>query len=92
VDELDLDRVVLAGHSRGAAVALRVAASPARVAALACVEGGLHDPRSMFGPTWELARAAMVRPIRGRVTVAVLRAWLAGTGMPATALPAVLAN
>ncbi len=92
-DALDLGRAVLAGHSLGAGVALRVAAArPERVAALACVDGGVYDPRVLFGADWARARTAMVRPRRGRVTAAVLRAWLAGTDLPAAALPAVLAN
>jgi len=93
LDGLEIDRAVLAGHSLGAAVALRVAATfPERVAALACVEGGVYDPRLMFGPTWDQARTVMVRPSRGRITHAVLRAWLAGTDLPDEALPAVVAN
>ncbi len=93
LDALGLHRVVLAGHSLGAAVALRIAAaSPDRVAALACVEGGVYDPRLLFGPAWERARTVLTRPRRGRVTAAVLRAWLATTDLPAAALPAVLAN
>ena len=46
----------------------------------------------MFGPTWDQARTVMVRPSRGRITHAVLRAWLAGTELPDEALPAVVAN
>jgi pimeloyl-ACP methyl ester carboxylesterase len=93
LDALDVGRAVLAGHSLGAGVALRVgAARPERVAALACVDGGVYDPRSLFGADWARARIAMVRPRRGRVTAAVLRAWLAGSDLPAAALPAILAN
>jgi pimeloyl-ACP methyl ester carboxylesterase len=93
LDRLDIARAVLAGHSLGAAVALRLAAThPERVAALACVEGGVYDPRLMFGPTWDQARTVMVRPSRGRITVAVLRAWLDATELPDDALPAVVAN
>src|SRR5256714_3263143 len=93
LDGLEIDRAVLAGHSLGAAVALRVAATfPERVAALACVEGGVYDPRLLFGRTWEQARTVMVRPTRGRITATVLEAWLAGTDLPEAALPAVLAN
>jgi pimeloyl-ACP methyl ester carboxylesterase len=93
LDALGIDRAVLAGHSLGAGVALRIAAEqPARVAALACVEGGVYDPRLLFGTAWDQARKVMTRPRRGRITAAVLRAWLAGTDLPAAALPAILAN
>ena len=93
LDQLNLGPAVLAGHSLGAAVALRIAAAhPDRVAALACVDGGLYDPPSLFGAVWEQARAQMLRPRRGRITPAVLRAWLASTDLPAAALPAILAN
>jgi pimeloyl-ACP methyl ester carboxylesterase len=93
LDALDLGRAVLAGHSLGAAVALRVAAArPERVAALACVEGGVYEPRLLFGAAWEQAQAAMLRPRRGRVTAEILRAWLASTDLPPAALPAILAN
>jgi pimeloyl-ACP methyl ester carboxylesterase len=93
LDALRIDRAVLAGHSLGAAVALRVAAArPDRVTALACVEGGVYDPRLLFGTAWEQARAVMTRPRRGRVTASVLGAWLASTDLPAGALPAIVAN
>ncbi len=93
LDALDLDGAVLVGHSLGAAVALRVAAEhPDRVTALGCVDGGVYDPRRLFGAAWEQARAVMTRPRRGRVTGAVLRAWLASTDLPAAALPAIAAN
>lgn len=93
LDDLDLDRVVLAGHSLGAAVALRVAAAhPQRVAALTFVDGGVYDSRLLFGTAWEQARTAMVLPRRGQVTAAVLQAWLASTDLPAAALAPILAN
>jgi pimeloyl-ACP methyl ester carboxylesterase len=93
LDALGLHRAVLAGHSLGAAVALRIAAAaPDRVSALACIEGGVYHPHLLFGTGWEQARPRMTRPRRGRVTEAVLRAWLAGSDLPAQALPAIMAN
>ncbi len=93
LDRLGLARVVLAGHSLGAAVALTVAATrPDLVAGLACVEGGVYDPRLMFGGTWEQARDTMLHARRGRTTLPVLRTWLAATDLPTDLLPILAAN
>ena len=46
LDALGLSRVLLAGHSLGAAVALTAAATrPDLAAAVSCVDGGVYDPR-----------------------------------------------
>ncbi len=93
LDGLGLTRAVLAGHSLGAAVALAAAAArPDLVAAVGCVEGGLYDPKLMFGHTWEQARPVMLHARRGRTTLPVLQAWLAATDLPADLLPIVAAN
>ncbi len=93
LDRLGLTHVVLAGHSLAAAVALTAAATrPDLIAGLACVDGGVYDPAGMFGDTWRQAGAVMVRARRGRTTLPVLRAWLAGTGLPVELLPIVVAN
>ncbi len=93
LDGLGLGRVVLAGHSAGANVALTVAAAqPDLVACLACIEGGVYDPKLMFGTTWEQARQAMLHARRGRTTLPVLRAWLAANDLPIDLLPTVAAN
>ncbi len=93
LEGLGLDRVVLAGHSAGASVALTVAADrPDLVARLACVDGGVYDLRLMFGHTWAQARQAMLVARRGRTTSRVLRAWLTAAGLPSDLLPIVAAN
>ncbi len=90
---LGLTRVVLAGHSLGAAVALSVAATrPDLVAGLACVEGGVYDPKLIFGNTWTQARTSMLHARRGRTTLPVLRTWLAAADLPADLLPILAAN
>jgi pimeloyl-ACP methyl ester carboxylesterase len=93
LDQLAVRPAVLAGHSLGGAVALAVAANrPDLAGTVAAVDGGLYDPRLMFGPTWARARSVMLPGRRGRITLDVLRAWLAGTDLPGAALPIVAAN
>ncbi len=94
LDHLGLDRVLLAGHSAGADTAVAVAAAhPDRVAALALVDGGIYDPRLLFGDTWATASPRMVGDRRAPTSEAVLAAYLAGEGtLPREALPAVLGN
>src|SRR6266545_1162751 len=75
LDGLGLTQVVLAGHSLGASVALAAAAArPDLVAAVGCVEGGLYDPKLMFGHTWQQAGPAMLHARRGPTTLPVLQA------------------
>ena len=94
LDHLALDRVMLVGHSAGADIARVVAARyPDRVAALALVEGGVYDPRLLFGETWVAAWPRMVGERRAPTSEAVLAAYLAGTSnLPREALPALLGN
>jgi pimeloyl-ACP methyl ester carboxylesterase len=94
LNHLGLERVLLAGHSAGADIAVTVAAAhPDRVTALALVDGGVYDPRLMFGTTWPTARPHMVGARRAPTTNAVLAAWLADNStLPRDALPAVLGN
>jgi len=94
LDHLDLDRVVLAGHSAGADIAVAVtAAYPDRVAAVGCVDGGVYQPRLLLGDTWPAARPRMVPSGPACTTRAVLAAWLRGsTTLPREALDALAAN
>lgn len=79
LDAEGLDRVVVAGHSWGASVALMLAvAEPGRVAAVVCVEGGAGDLRSVFGDSWETAERAMTPPDLEGITEDALRSALDG--------------
>ncbi|WP_432982865.1 alpha/beta fold hydrolase [Dactylosporangium sp. CA-233914] len=93
LDAAGLQQCIVAGHSLGAAVGLRLAADrPDLVAALCCVDGGLYDPQTMFGRSWWDAQPAMRLDRRIAPTEAMLTAWAHGIGLPAAAVPALLAN
>ena len=63
VTELDLGRVVVAGHSWGATIALQLAADrPDLVAGLAVIDGPVR-PWSETGMTWEQAEKMMQPPL-----------------------------
>jgi pimeloyl-ACP methyl ester carboxylesterase len=63
VERLGLDRVVVAGHSWGATIALQLAADrPDLVAGLAVVDGPVR-PWSETGLTWEQAETFMQPPL-----------------------------
>jgi pimeloyl-ACP methyl ester carboxylesterase len=98
LDALSIDRVAVAGHSWGAAVALELAATePHRVAGVVCIEGGLADLRSVFGDSWEAAERAMAPPDMVGVSEQQLRGYVEGSALArgsdaATALAIVLGN
>jgi pimeloyl-ACP methyl ester carboxylesterase len=63
VEELGVDRVVVAGHSWGATIALQLAADrPDLVAGLAVIDGPVR-PWSETGLTWEQAEKFMQPPL-----------------------------
>lgn len=79
---LGLGPAVAAGHSWGASVALAwAAADPDGVPAVVCVDGGVGDVRGYFGDSWEAARTAMRPPDLDGITAAVLREWVAHSGL-----------
>ncbi|GGM23868.1 alpha/beta fold hydrolase [Dactylosporangium sucinum] len=93
LDTLRLAGCVVVGHSMGASVALMLAASrPDLVSAVCCVDGGLYDPRTMFGSSWPVAQPVMSIDRRINPTRAMLDAWAAGVGLPPTAAPSIAAN
>jgi pimeloyl-ACP methyl ester carboxylesterase len=63
VDELDLERPVIVGHSWGGNVALEYAAThPERPAGIVLVDGGFIELSSRPGFTWERAEREMAPP------------------------------
>jgi pimeloyl-ACP methyl ester carboxylesterase len=93
LDALDVGRCIVAGHSLGAAVALDVATHrPDQVVGVCLVDGGVYDPHLLFGTSWWEARYQMLLDRRIAPTPSMLTAWARGTGLPAAAVPALLAN
>ncbi|GAA4263929.1 alpha/beta fold hydrolase [Dactylosporangium darangshiense] len=93
LDALDAGPCVVAGHSFGAAVALELAARrPDLVGGVCLVDGGVYDPRRMFGPSWWEARYRMLLDRRIAPTPDMLAAWARGSGLPDAAVPALQAN
>jgi len=98
IDALAIDRVAVAGHSWGAAVALELAAAePQRVAGVVCIEGGFADLRSIFGDSWEVAERAMTPPDMVGISESQLRGYIEGSALAggsdaATALAILLGN
>jgi pimeloyl-ACP methyl ester carboxylesterase len=75
-----LDRVIVAGHSWGASVALWFAAAlPELALGCVCVDGGAGDLRAHFAGGWAEAEERMRPPAMTGVTEAAVRAW-AGSG------------
>ncbi|GAA4252620.1 alpha/beta fold hydrolase [Dactylosporangium darangshiense] len=90
---LQLRRSVVAGHSLGATVALHLAVHrPDLVDGLCLVDGGIYDPRILFGASWWDAQYAMRLDRRIAPTPAMLTAWAHGRGLPDDAVPSLLAN
>jgi pimeloyl-ACP methyl ester carboxylesterase len=93
-----LDRVIVAGHSWGASVALWFAAAlPERVLGCVCVDGGAGDLRAHISGGWAEAEERMRPPAFTGLTEAGVRAWvasgpLAQSGDARTAADMVLGN
>ncbi len=76
IDEIGLDRPVVAGQSWGGNVVLELAAStPERVGGLALVDGGFLRLRTRFA-TWEECRDALAPPRLAGTPERQIRAWL----------------
>jgi len=92
-----LDRVVVAGHSWGASVALWLAtADPDRVRGCVCVDGGAVSLREQF-PSWAEAEERLRPPSITGVTEEAVRGWakggpLADGGDPDVAAEILLGN
>ena len=77
-DAAGLDRVIVAGHSWGASVALWfAAASPERVIGCVCVDGGAAAMREHFS-TWAEAEERLRPPRISGITAASVREWAKG--------------
>jgi pimeloyl-ACP methyl ester carboxylesterase len=97
VEATGLDRLVVAGHSWGASVALWFAATlPERVLGCICVDGGAANMREHF-PTWAEAEERLRPPRMSGITEASVREWarggsLAEGGDPEAAADILLGN
>jgi pimeloyl-ACP methyl ester carboxylesterase len=97
LDAAGLERVIVAGHSWGASVALWLAAStPERVLGCVCVDGGAASLREHF-PTWSDAEERLRPPRISGITEAAVREWarsgaLAEGGDPDAAAEILLGN
>lgn len=76
-DAAGLDRVIVAGHSWGASVALWFAATlPERAAGCVCIDGGAGSLRDHL-PTWAEAEERLHPPDLSGLTEATVREWAA---------------
>jgi pimeloyl-ACP methyl ester carboxylesterase len=96
-DAAGLERVIVAGHSWGASVALWFAASlPERTTGCVCVDGGAVSMREHF-PTWADAAERLRPPRLSGITEDAVREWarsgpLAEGGDPPAAAEILLGN
>ena len=78
IDATSLDRVIVAGHSWGASVALWLAATlPGRVLGCVCVDGGAAAMKEHF-PTWAEAEERLRPPRIAGITADTVREWARG--------------
>jgi pimeloyl-ACP methyl ester carboxylesterase len=98
VDALRMSRLVVAGHSWGASLALSYAlASPGDTLGVVCVDGGATDLKAYFGPSWEVAQQTMRPPDLTGITAEALRQWMESSPLgegsdPDTAAQILAAN
>lgn len=82
VGQLGIGRMLVAGHSWGASVALSYAvAHPDSVLGAVCVDGGALNLRGHLGQSWEEAEARMTPPDLHNVTPDLLRGWVDGSAL-----------
>lgn len=77
VEKLGLGKVVVAGHSWGASVALQFGVShPDLTCGVICVDGGSSNLADFFGPSWEQAEEAMRPPQFSGLTSETVGMWV----------------
>ncbi|MBV8195680.1 MAG: alpha/beta hydrolase [Candidatus Dormibacteraeota bacterium] len=98
LEQVHPGRLLVAGHSWGASVALEFAADyPSRTLGVVCVDGGATDLKAYFGPTWAMAEQTMKPPNLAGITPDVLVRWMESSPMsegsdPETAARILLGN
>jgi len=79
VEATSLDRVIVAGHSWGASVALWfAAAAPDMVLGCVCVDGGAGNLSAHIQGGWAEAEKRMRPPAMTGITETAVRAWIGG--------------
>jgi pimeloyl-ACP methyl ester carboxylesterase len=94
LDELDLERPVVAGQSWGANVVVELAAAyPGRTRGIVPVDGGFIDLKSRF-PDWDACRERMAPPRFAGTATATFEGWIrsAHTDWPESGIQGALAN
>jgi len=92
VEATSLDRVIVAGHSWGASVALWFAAAlPEHVLGCVCVDGGAANLREHF-PTWAEAEERLTPPRISGITEASVREWARGGSLAEGGDPEAVAD
>jgi pimeloyl-ACP methyl ester carboxylesterase len=94
LDELELERPVVAGQSWGGNVVVELAAShPGRSAGIVCVDGGVIELQEVF-PDWEACRERLAPPVLAGTPFASFEAWIrsAHADWPETGIRGALAT
>ena len=88
--KLGLRKPLVAGHSWGGNVALHCAANyPSEISGLAMVDGGVIEPSSLPGWTWERAREELAPPVFGQVTLRQITDRIKGGSLAPYMSPAI---